>query len=174
MNKKGLLRERKRHTARRVLSTHSVVLSWLTPHPPPSWTDPPPAGLTHPTPLAGLTPPRLTDPPSQLDWPPSAESADWPPPPDVDRLKTLPSPILRMRAVNIINIEPRIYWREKFIWTPCIMCSSNLPLEKRFTLCLKRSLTSIRLSESLSKILGLPNVFKIILSGPVQMNVSSI
>ena len=38
-HKKVLLRERKRHTARRVVvSTHSVVLSWLTP--------PPPAGLT--------------------------------------------------------------------------------------------------------------------------------
>ena len=32
--KKVLLRERKRHTARRVMSTHSVVLSWLTPPPP--------------------------------------------------------------------------------------------------------------------------------------------
>ena len=32
-NKKVLLRERKRHTARRVVSTHSVVLSWLPPPP---------------------------------------------------------------------------------------------------------------------------------------------
>ena len=49
INKKVLLRERKRHTARRVVSTHSVVLSWLTPPPPPHWLDlthPPPAGWT--------------------------------------------------------------------------------------------------------------------------------
>ena len=31
INKKVLLCERKRHTARHVVSTHSVVLSWLTP-----------------------------------------------------------------------------------------------------------------------------------------------
>ena len=38
-NKKVLLRERKRHTTRRVVSTHSVVLSWLTLSlPPASWT----------------------------------------------------------------------------------------------------------------------------------------
>ena len=49
--KKVLLRERKRHTARRVVSTHSVLLPWL---PPPQ-----------------LTPPQLTDPPPQLtDSPP--------------------------------------------------------------------------------------------------------
>ena len=35
LNKKVLLRERKRHTARHVASTHYVVLSWLTP---PGWT----------------------------------------------------------------------------------------------------------------------------------------
>ena len=94
--KKVLLRERKRHTVRRVVSTHSVVLSWLTscspgwpPLPPADW--PPgwhPPGWHPPadwppwlTPPSWLTP-QLTDPPG---WPPHltdppAESADWPPP----------------------------------------------------------------------------------------------
>ena len=36
-NKKVLLRERKRHTARHAASTPYVVLSLLT-HPPPGWT----------------------------------------------------------------------------------------------------------------------------------------
>ena len=70
-NKKVLLRERKRHTACRVVSTHSVVLSWLNP-PPPGW-------LTHPPP-GWLTPPQLTDPPwltPPADWPP--QLADPPP-----------------------------------------------------------------------------------------------
>ena len=96
-NKKVLLCERKRHTARKRAQDAD----------PPSWTDPPhwltpPAVLTWPPLLAGLTPPSWTDltppaswtnltPPPQLDWPD--------PPPNVNRLKTLPSPILRMRAV---------------------------------------------------------------------------
>ena len=66
-DKKVLLRERKRHTARHVASTPYVVLSWLTPSlppPPPRWTETPPPHL------------------------------DWPPPPWTDRqthVKTLPS-----------------------------------------------------------------------------------
>ena len=92
--KKVLLRERKRHTARRVVSTHSVVLSWLTPPgwltplagwPPPSWLTsltgwPRPCWLTPPT----GWPPLLADPPPlPADLPPPpAESADWPPPVD--------------------------------------------------------------------------------------------
>ena len=52
-NKKVLLRERKRHTARRVVSTPSVVLSRLTP---PRPADPPLR-------LTDLTPPPPADPP---------------------------------------------------------------------------------------------------------------
>ena len=62
-NKKVLLRERKRLTARRVVGTHSVVLSWLTP----------------PTPLPANPPPRLADPPLLADPPPWL--ADPPPHP---------------------------------------------------------------------------------------------
>ena len=73
-NKKVLLRERKRHTARHVASTPYVVLSWLTP-PPPGWTWPPPGRLDLTPPLAGWTwlpPPGRLDltPPSQLDLTP--------------------------------------------------------------------------------------------------------
>ena len=93
--KKVLLRERKRHTTRRVLSTHSVVLSWLTP--PPQLADPlPPAGLTHPPSWTDPPwldwPPRLADPPPWLDWHPPP--AGLTPPLWADRqtrVKTLPS-----------------------------------------------------------------------------------
>ena len=79
--KKVLLRERKRHTARRVVSTHSVVLSWLTPPAglTPHRTDPPPTGLT---PLAESAEwsPHLTDHPPQLsrlsDHPPRCEQTE--------------------------------------------------------------------------------------------------
>ena len=109
-HKKVLLRERKRHTARRVVTTHSVVLSWLTPppllvgltpppprldltHPSTGWTDPPPAGwtdapprwldLTHPPPPAGPDPsPAGPDPPpTGPDPPPPAGLRTDPPPP---------------------------------------------------------------------------------------------
>ena len=51
-NKKVLLRERKRHTARHVASTSYVVLSWLTHPSPPAGPDPPlpPAGPDPPLP----------------------------------------------------------------------------------------------------------------------------
>ena len=89
-NKKVLLRERKRHTARRVVSTHSDVLSWLTP---PRLADPPPSWLT---------PPWLTDlPPSWLTPPPGWVSS-LPPSLGVDKLTKwnyyLPV-VLRTRAV---------------------------------------------------------------------------
>ena len=101
-NKKVLLRERKRHTAHRVVSTHAVVLYWLTPplpaDPPllagltlPGWTDlPPPAGLTHPPSWTDPHPPSSwTDPPqlSQLTDPPprcgQTENITFPHPSDV-------------------------------------------------------------------------------------------
>ena len=119
-NKKVLLRERKRHTARRVGSTHSVVLSWLTPPPPPrqldlspppgwTWPTPPQAGPDSPPQAAGPDPPWQLDltPPGQLDLTPPP-SWTWPPPVDRQicgwmegqtRVKTLPSLILRTRAV---------------------------------------------------------------------------
>ena len=107
-NKKVLLRERKRHTARHVGSTPYVVLSWLTP-PPGGWTwppllvagpDPPRGGWTWPLPgswtwppplAAGPDPPPLGSwtwpPPCNWTWPPPAAGPDppdnwtWPPPP---------------------------------------------------------------------------------------------
>ena len=102
--KKVLLCERKRHTARRVMSTHSVVLSWLTPPAglTPHRTDPPPPDWPPPSWVSWVIPPP--------DWPPPPSWVGWvtTPPPDVNRLKTLPSPILRMRAVirqfNVIVI----------------------------------------------------------------------
>ena len=127
-NKKVLLRERKRHTVRRVESTHSVsYLGWppppAGPRPPPHWLDltppaswtcppplPPPAGpdppgWTWPTPLppAGWTwpPPAGPDPPPcQLDLTPPRLDQD--PPPPVNKLTKwnyyLPV-VLRTRAV---------------------------------------------------------------------------
>ena len=102
-NKKVLLRERKRHTARHVASTPYVVLSWLTPPPPPRLDLTPP-----PSPLAGPDPPpRRLDltPPPRLSWPTDPTP---PPPPWTDRfvdgqtrVKTLPSLVLRTRAVKI-------------------------------------------------------------------------
>ena len=100
-NKKALLRERKRHTARKRAQDANP--------PSPAWTDtpPPPAGLTLPpwwldwTPLPGWPdPPWLTwPPPAGLTWlPPPQAGLTWPPA-HMNRLKTLPSPILRMRAV---------------------------------------------------------------------------
>ena len=70
LKKKVLLRERKRHTARHVVSTHSVVLSWLTPPPP----------LTDLTPPPDLTPPGQTWPPQARPDPPGQT---WPPQPDL-------------------------------------------------------------------------------------------
>ena len=126
-NKKVLLRERKRHTARRVVSTHSVVLSWLTPPPPPHWltwpscgwlTPPadPPSWPTspgwHPPPPGWTDPPLWLTPTPPADWPPPAESADWPPPPcgQTDRhvsKHNLPV-VLRTRAV-IMNFTERAF-----------------------------------------------------------------
>ena len=91
-HKKVLLRERKRHTARRVVTTHSVVLSWLTPPPPVGWTWPPlSAGPDPPPLLAGPEPPpcwldltpavSYTWPPPLLAGPDPPPSWTWPPPP---------------------------------------------------------------------------------------------
>ena len=100
-NKKVLLRERKRHTACRVVTTHSVVLSWLTPPPPlPAGPDPP--GWTWPPSQLDLTPPPhwLDLTPPSWTWPPPSWTEDWPPPPrgqteswmdGQTRVKTLPS-----------------------------------------------------------------------------------
>ena len=73
-NKKVLLRERKRHNARRVVTTHSVVLSWLTP----------PAGPNPPAHRLDLTPSRLDlTPPAGWTWPPQLDLTPpgwtWPP-----------------------------------------------------------------------------------------------
>ena len=87
-NKKVLLRERKRYTARCVASTRYAVPVGGYP-PPPSWD------LT----WMGL-------PPSQV-WMGGYPS---PPPADVNRLKILPSLILWMRAVIISVIESFTRW----------------------------------------------------------------
>ena len=114
VNKKVLLRERKRHTARRVVNTPSVVLTGYPPArvPPCRVTPPPgyPPGQGTPwqgTPPAGYPPGRVPPsrvPPLRLDlagYPPlphgilgnvAKHYGIWVPPPGVDRLKTLPSP----------------------------------------------------------------------------------
>ena len=98
--------------------THPSPPGWPTPpplltHPSPLLTPPPP-GWPTPTPLADPPLPRLTH-PSPVADPPLPPGWTWPtPPPRLDlthpprgqtegqtRVKTLPSPILRMRAVNI-------------------------------------------------------------------------
>ena len=134
-NKKVLLRERKRHTARRVVSTPSVVLTgyppvltWLEGYPTwvppgrvptcpdlaggyPTWVPPgrgvlylgtSPAGYPHPSrvPPAGYPPAGPGRVPDPLGVCPmefwvmlqSIMGYGYPPPPGVDRLKTLPSP----------------------------------------------------------------------------------
>ena len=86
-NKKILLRERKRHTARRVASTHYAV----------------PVGGTIaplPSPLPHLDLGRGTPAPCPPGQPDSGT-----PPAMVDKVKTLPSVILRMRAVKMRSME---------------------------------------------------------------------
>ena len=135
-NKKVILRERKRHTARCVASTRyaccsvqwgaemgypppdmgypldmgypSLDMGYHPRHgylpwtwgPPPRWGTPPEMG--YPRTWDGVPPyPDLkwgTPPTSDLRW------GKPPPPASVNRLKILPSPILRMRAVKI-NID---------------------------------------------------------------------
>ena len=92
--KKVLLRERKRHTARRVVTTPFVVLPWY-PHrqgtppagycppsrvpPPPSRVTPPPAGPGRVPPPSWTwqgTPPRL----DLAGYPPCLDLAGYPPP----------------------------------------------------------------------------------------------
>ena len=84
----------------------------------------PPSADWHP-PLADWPPPSwdswLTLSPLAefANWPlpPPAESADWTPL-DVNRLKTLPSPILRMRAVNIDDISTLCGATDSHVWSP--------------------------------------------------------
>ena len=91
--KKVLLCKCKRHTARCVVSTHSVVLSPADPPPlPAGWPPPPPAGLTPRLdwpPPAGLTPP----PPGWTDPSPPQVWTDWkhylPHPSDAGGKKTI-------------------------------------------------------------------------------------
>ena len=128
-NKKVLLRKRKRHTARHVASTPYVVLTGYPSQGrvPPILTWPGGPYLVTPqqgtprqgTPLPGY-PPGAGYPP-WAGYPPQLDLAGYPPwlphgilgnvakhygiwvpplPADVNRLKTLPSPILRMRAVK--------------------------------------------------------------------------
>ena len=98
-----------------------TIQTWLG-YPPPSrpvWGTPPPQtwdGVPphHPD-LAGVPPPPQTwdgIPPHHQDLagvpppPPSRPGSGTPPPPaSVNRLKILPSPILRMRAVNILVLK---------------------------------------------------------------------
>ena len=118
-NKKVLLRERKRHTARRVVSTPSVILPGYPP-PPPSWPGrggtrsgpPPPGGYPVRYPPGGV--PGQVPPPPRPGYPPPPRCpmAFWEmlqsimgygyPPPGVDRQTKwnyyLPV-VLRTRAV---------------------------------------------------------------------------
>ena len=85
-NKKVLLRERKRHTARRVVTTPSVVLTGYPPHPDlagavPPWAGYPPSRV----PAWGTVPPGRIPPPGWT-WqgtppPPWQDLAGYPPPP---------------------------------------------------------------------------------------------
>ena len=78
-NKKVLLRERKRHTARHVASTPYVVLSWLTP-PRLDLTPPCQLDLTPPRRLDLTLPPRLDLIPPQLAGPDLPSQLDLTPP----------------------------------------------------------------------------------------------
>ena len=131
-NKKVLLHERKRHTARRIASTryasgggglpHPVMVggdpiqSWLGGYPIQSWwgvPHPVMVGVPHPVMVGGTlgTPSRPGQggyhgsgvPPTIHTWdgvpPTHRPETGYPPPTSVDRLKILPSLILRMRAV---------------------------------------------------------------------------
>ena len=81
-NKKVLLRERKRHTARKRVQDAD---------PPPGPDPPPPGSWTWPPRQLDLTPPAGPDPPGSWTWPPPAAGPDPPPPagpdpPPVDKL----------------------------------------------------------------------------------------
>ena len=65
----------------------------------------PPDWPTQPNPPGWLTPPADWSPPGWGSWsPPQLSWLTDPPPPDVNRLKTVPSPILRMRAVKMSSV----------------------------------------------------------------------
>ena len=124
-DKKVLLRERKRHTARRVASARYAALSngwvggvpptiqtWPGYPPPLGWGTPPPSrpGRVPPTPGMGYPPPSRpvwgTSPPQTWDEVPPPPPQTWdgvpPLPASVNRLKISPSSILRMRAAKIV------------------------------------------------------------------------
>ena len=108
-NKKVLLRERKRHTARCVVSTHSVVLTWLTP---PGWLTPPqldwPPWLTDPP-----TPPQLDwPPPFRLDWP-DPSRLDWPDPPPAGLTWPLPQLDWPDPPPSWTDLTPPQVWTDK-------------------------------------------------------------
>ena len=100
INKKVLLRERKRHTARRVVSTPSVLAGGGG-----SGYSPPGGGVRVPPRGGPGTPPPL---PHGILGNVAKHYGIWVPPLWTDRLmdgqtrvKTLPSLVLRTRAVNI-------------------------------------------------------------------------
>ena len=118
IKKKVLLRERKRHTTHRVLSTPSVVLPG---YPPPpiltwaagggTWPGYPPAGYPpagYPPPPAGY-PPRLDLAGYPLPWclphgilgNVAKHSGIWVSPPRCGQTENITFPILRMRAVTM-------------------------------------------------------------------------
>ena len=91
-NKKVLLRERKRHTARKRAQD-------ADPPPPADWPPPPWLDLTPPPPAGPDPPPRSADwpdppgwtwPPWSADWPDPPPLADWPDPPPTSWTWPLP------------------------------------------------------------------------------------
>ena len=136
INKKVLLRERKRHTARRVVTTPSVVLTGYLPDLAGGGTLPGypttgyPPGREPPQAGPGRVPPVLTWPGGYPTWvplwagyppgkvPPLAAPGRVPPPPQVDRQidgwkdrrvsKHYLPVVLRTRAVKIICVAQKI------------------------------------------------------------------
>ena len=115
LNKKVLLRERKRHTAHPVASARYAALSngWMGGggYPIQSWW-----GVSPSRPGQGVGTPGTPPPPTIQTWPPHPQTWDRVPPfpASVDRLKILPSLILRMRVVTTnskTHIVTNKYWR---------------------------------------------------------------
>ena len=99
LKKKVLLRERKRHTGRRVSSTPDVPYGGGTPIQ--SWLRVPPISQMEVPPPPSSTLEYPPSPPAGWGYPPPHWADGVPPPPPrvwTDKLKTVPSPILRIRA----------------------------------------------------------------------------